>query len=144
MTPPLESTWATRDEPILRESLRRLDAGEDCPDLHDIRRELGLEPNQMDAGLRALESAFPPYIDVEWAGLFVRAVSERARRELGTWPSAETVVDRLAAALSEAADAEEEPERKGRTRAVADAIGGYLRDLSVQAIGTQIGGGGPL
>lgn len=113
MTAPLEITWATRELPILRGALQRLDAGDDFPDLHEVREALGLDSKQMDAGLRALESASPPYIELEWAGYFVKSVGERARRELGTWPSAETVVDRLAAALADAAERRDTCRRTG-------------------------------
>ena len=106
---PLESTWPTRDLPILPAALRRLDAGAPWVELGEIRRELGLDETQLRAGLRALECASPPYIQVsylaEGVNGHIHAVSERARRELGSWPSAESVVDRLAAALAEAADA---------------------------------------
>lgn len=95
---PLESTWATRELPILRSALRRLDAGEDFPSLEEIRAEIGLDVTEMRAALRALENAWPPYIEIVHArmgahrvGGYVNAVSERTRRELGTWPSAETV-----------------------------------------------------
>lgn len=141
---PLESTWPTRDLPILRATLRRLDAGAPWVELGEIRRELGLDQTQLRAGLRALECASPPYIQVsylaEGVNGHIHAVSERARRALGTWPSAESVVDRLAAALAEAADAEEEPERKGKLRAAADALGGFVRDVAVGVVSAQVGG----
>ena len=80
-----------------------------------IRSEVRLDVSQMRAGLKALEDAWPPYITITWLkGAFddveghVTGVSERARRELGTWPSPETMFDRLAAALVQAADAEPE------------------------------------
>ena len=140
MTAPLENTWTTRELPILRSALRRLDAGEDFPNLEEIRAEVGLDVTQMRAALKALENAWPPYIEVIHAGMganlvggYVNAVSERTRRELGTWPSAEAVVDRLAAALAEAADVEEEPPRKGRLRAAAEAFLGFGRDISARS-----------
>ena len=151
MTAALESTWPTRELPILQAALRRLDAGDIFPTLEEIRAEVGLDVAQMRAGVDALESASPPYMEVSnaWGnpnhvGGHVSRVSERARRELGTWPSAESVVDRLVAALAEAADAEQESERRTKIRAAAEAVGGFLRDVAVQAVGTQIGGGGPV
>ena len=58
-------------------------------------------------------------------GEIIHAVTERTRRELGTWPSPETVVNRLVEALLPAADAEEEPERKGKLRVGAEALLGF-------------------
>lgn len=147
MTTTLESTWTTRELPILRVALRRLDAGEMFPNLEEIRAEVGLDVTQMRAGLRALEHALPPYIEVAYTmagpdrvGGHVADVSERARRELGTWPSAETVVDRLATALAEAADAEDEPERKGKLRTARDVLAGMAREVAVAVISKQVAG----
>jgi hypothetical protein len=143
----LESTWASRDLPILRAALRRLDDGEDLPDLEEIRQELGLSGDQLRAGIRALQSADPPYIEVALSGGWsearasgsVEGVSERARRELGTWPSAESLVDALAAAFARAAEAEEEPEERRRLRAAAEGLGGALRDIAVAVIAKRLG-----
>lgn len=134
----LESTWTTRDLPILRECLRRIDGGEAVVYFDDIRDAVGLDVAQMNVGMTALETASPPYIFME--GNFLQGVSERARRELGTWPSAETLVDCLAAALAEAADAEPEPEKKGKFRAAGEFLGNMGRDVAVAVISKQVGG----
>lgn len=143
----LASTWADRELPILRAALRRIDGGEEWPDLREIRAEAGLTADQMRVGLNALVDAFPPYITIrtvkgspdEVEG-HVKSVGERARRELGTWPSAESVVDRLAVALSEAADAEQEPGRRSKLRAGAEALAGFARDVAVGVVSAQVGG----
>jgi hypothetical protein len=143
----IKSTWASRDLPILRAALRRLDAGEDFPELEEIRQELGFSGDQLWAGIHALQSADPPYIDVSlrsgWqedrASGNVRAVSERARRELGAWPSPDSLVDALAAAFARAAEDEKEPEKKSRLRAVADGLGGAARDIAVAVISRRLG-----
>ena len=76
-------------------------------------------------------------------------VYERIRRELGSWPTPEVVVDQLAAELAAAADAdaededededEDEPERKGELRAAGDALAGAARDLAVQVLASRLG-----
>ena len=148
--PTIESTWARRELPILAAALRRLDSGEQrsLQQLEEIRQELDLTPKDLAAGIEALESADPPYIEVEVAGGwtderagggFVVSVSERARRELGSWPSAESLVEQLAAALSRAADDEPEPERKGRLRDAAEVLASTARDIAVGVISTKIG-----
>ena len=137
MADELPSTWAPRDLPILSSALRRLDAGEGLVDLDDLQRDTGLSREQVWAGLRALETAEPPYLIVD--GRVVLAVSERARRELGTWPAADSLVDALAAAFAQAAEAEKEPERKQRLRAVADGLGGALRDIAVAVVSKRLG-----
>jgi hypothetical protein len=132
--------------PILAGALRRLDAGEDFVMLEDLRAELGLDLGQMRAGLKALASARPPYVEVSYslaggtlAGSHLDAVSERARRELGTWPSPDDVIDRLVVALSQAAEVEPDAQRKSRFRSAAESLAGMARDIAVQAIAARLG-----
>jgi hypothetical protein len=131
--------------PILRAALRRVDAGE-IADLEEIRQELGLRGMQMLAAIKALDAA--GYVDASltmgWsddhASGGIIGISERGRRELGTWPSwADAFVEQLAAALRSAADAEAEPDRKGRLRAAADTLTGIGRDLAVHYVEKRLG-----
>lgn len=133
----LPSTWSTRDLPMLRACLRRLDSGEVLPDLDSIQEEAGLDRRQMDAAIEALTTASPPYVIIH--GNFLRSVGERTRRELGTWPTPESVLEGLVAAFSQAADDEMTEVQKGRLRAAADAIGGFGREVAIAALGGQLG-----
>lgn len=149
MSHDITSTWATRDLPILVAAFRRVEAGErSVRQLEEIRDELGLTPKELLAGLSALESADPPYVEVEYmagwsderaGGGFISAVSERARRELGAWPSANGLLEQLIEALSRAAEDETEPERRSLLRATADVLGGMARDIAVGAIAARLG-----
>jgi hypothetical protein len=131
--------------PILMATLRRLDAGEFFPSLEDLRADVGLDVTQMRVGVLALTSADPPYLDVTFTmagpdlvGGHVNSVSERARRELGSWPTAEGTVDRLVEALDAAAEVEQEPERKSRLKAAGSVLGGVARDITVAVISAQL------
>ena len=62
---------------------------------------------------------------------FVDGVTPQARQAVGQWPSPEVWVDRLVAALREAAEREADPERRGRLRAMAEGLGGFARDVAV-------------
>jgi hypothetical protein len=118
-------------------ALSCLDAGAGLVDFGDLQRYTGLSREQLWAGLRALNTAEPPYQILQ--GRVVPGVSERARRELGTWPATDSLVDALAAAFAQAADAEKEPEKKQRLRAIADGLGGALRDIAVGVISKRLG-----
>jgi len=146
---PLPSTWIARDRPIGAAALRRLDAGEDFVSLEEIRADMGLDVTQMRAGLGALEAASPPYLSVQLLGSgpaqvggFVESVSERARRELGTWPSSTGLLDALVAALDQAgeADPDPEPERRSRLKAAAGVLAGMAKEVAVGVIANQLGG----
>jgi hypothetical protein len=144
---PLRETWTTRELPVLRAALARLDRGETV-ELDDVREEVGLSAAEIGAAVDALGNATPPYIDVTlrngWDGVrspgWIDGVHERARRELGTWPSADGLISELAAALSHAADSEKEPEKKSRLRAAADALADFGRDVAVAVAARHLGG----
>ena len=118
---------------------------------HAARRDLrgtGSRPRELLAGLGALESADPPYLDVAYGGGwsderagggYVSEVSERARRELGAWPTADGLLEQLVAALIREAEEEPEPERRGRLRNAADVLGGAARDIAVSVISARLG-----
>jgi hypothetical protein len=143
----IESTWAIRELPILAAALRFVDAGE-APRLADLCAETGLSPRDFRVGLEALANADPPYVEVDWAGGWsdekvggfrLNDVSERTRRELGSWPSANGLVEQLVAALDQAAENELEPERKKRLSTTAGVLGGMARDIAVSVIATRLG-----
>lgn len=144
----LRSTWTRRELPILRAALRAIDAGETPVPLEPIRAELGIPGMEMHAAIDALANAEPPYIGVSltmgWSanhasGHIIR-VYERARRELGTWPTAESLISELAEALRQAAEAAPEPEAKGTLRSAADALSGFARDVAVAVVARHVGG----
>jgi hypothetical protein len=133
-------TRTTRELPILQAALRRVDGGELNPTLDDIRAELGLDGVQMYVALDVLEKS--EYLELmraggvrpDFIGGSVSRVLERTRRELGSWPSAEGLLAQMVEALSEEAEAEEEPERKARLRAALDVLTGTGRQIVVDVL----------
>lgn len=148
MTEPLAETWTTRELPVLREALKRKDSGDMFVDLEGLRAHLEMTGDQMYAAMDSLSHATPPYIDVTltmgWsegrASGHIDRVYERARRELGTWPTADNLVAEIAAALSRAADETTEPEERSRLRAAAEALSGFARDVAVAVVSRHVGG----
>ena len=145
----VQSTWATRELPILAAAFRKVEAGDtSINQLATICEEPGLAPRELLAGLGALQSADPPYLEVDYGGGwsderagggYVSEVSERARRELGAWPTADGLLEQLVAALVREAEEEPEPERRGRLRNAADVLGGAARDIAVSVISARLG-----
>lgn len=139
----LAQTWATRELPVLRSALRRIDAGEEFPNLESIREEVGLSSDQMRLSVEALANAWPPYLEVSWMGGgagFIDAVTERTRRELGTWPTSASVIDGLVAALERAAENASEPEQGSRFRSIADGLSGFARDVAIGVVTNKLNG----
>ena len=116
--------------------------------LEEIRQVVGISVREFEAGLEALVGADPPYLELQLAGGWskeragggmVDSISERARRELGAWPTASGLLEELVAALLKEAEAEPEPERKSRLQATAAVLGGMARDIAVNVISARIG-----
>lgn len=138
-------TWTTRELPILRAAMRRLEDGDPFPDLEAIRQQVGLELGQMRLAVDALSGAQPPYFKVKLyntgprvAHGHVTSISERARRELGTWPTSANVVDELVQAMERAAVVE--PEQRSRFLVIAAGLRGFARDVAVGVVATKLNG----
>jgi len=144
-------TWSWRELPFLREALPRVDAGEQ-PGLTELAEAIGITQEDARAAAAALaESSFPPFITMRWMphgasggppqhGM-VTAVHERARVAVGAWPSAETIVDQLVAALLAAADRAETPEEAHELREAAQDLGtSVVKGVAVSVITKVITG----
>lgn len=113
------------------------------PDRYQIRfAELvglcDLPDRDLQLALRALGSASPPYFEAQPppAGLtypnFITDVTERARRTVGQWPTAESLVTEISNSLAQAADCETDPQRRSRLRDAALVIGDSARSIAVE------------
>jgi hypothetical protein len=143
----IHETWTSRELPILRVALRHYEAGERPVSLEVIRAETGLTADQVTIGAEALASADPPYLEVvlgdravgsrETNGDVMR-VLERTRRDLGSWPTPENMLDGLIQALNSEADRASD-DQKGRLHAAAEALSGVAREISIRVISARIG-----
>jgi hypothetical protein len=136
----LAETWTSRELPLLRIAVREVDQGRDVG-FQAMADEAAIDIKQVCVAMEALRDAgyVQGWFAAGDAGT-VKSVSGEARRTVGTWPTAENVVAQLAAALDLAAEQAEEPERKGRLKAAAEALAGVGRDLAVAVVAKQISG----
>ncbi len=54
-----------------------------------------------------------------------------ARRSVGQWPTGENLIGRLTAGLAQAAEQEEDPERKKKLMLVAREVGGAVKTIAI-------------
>ena len=64
-------------------------------------------------------------------------VLERTRRDLGSWPTPENMLDGLIEALNSEADRASD-DQKSRLHAAADALGGVAREIAIRVISGRI------
>jgi hypothetical protein len=62
-----------------------------------------------------------------------------AWRAVGQWPTGESLIERLAAGIAEAAETEPDPERKRTFKMVARELGGMTKAIAVN-VASQLNG----
>lgn len=130
----MEDTWASRDLPVLEAVAARIDGfiSTGYPEAWEIAESAGMEILDVVTALDALDGTYiklrrglaPP----KW---HIVGVTPAARRAVGQWPTGASLVERLAAGLSEAAEQEKDPEQKRRLLAVARELGGAAKTIAI-------------
>ena len=128
----MESTWETRDLPVLAAVVAICDEdnwGEAQP--AQIAHRTGLPLEDVVKALWKLAGENPPFFslseDSTFDGRDIGSVSmptRHAQRTVGAWPTAESMVEQMILALHEAADNAESAEERSRLQRAADAVGG--------------------
>jgi hypothetical protein len=139
----MDDTWLTRGLPVLDVVVGLLEEGSYAVTVADITKRTGFEPMAVARSLDALKDPYlTEYRKLATGGIpdswFVTGVTPAARREVGQWPTAESLAERLAVAFAEAADVEQDPERKGRLRELARFLGETGKDLAAEIIAKVI------
>jgi hypothetical protein len=117
----------------------------DDPDQYQLRipeltRLCGLPEQDVQRALRALDGASPPYLGATTTPaqltypIIITGVTERARRAVGQWPTAELLVDQISQGIAQAADRETDPQKKHRLREAAVVVGETARDVAAEVI----------
>jgi hypothetical protein len=132
----VHDTWSARDLPVLDATIRLLESSY-MVTVTDIAAATGLADADVAHALEALDPAYVDFRKTTTGGdptfWYVLKVTPAARQAVGQWPAAETLVDRLAAELTAAAQREQDPDRKGLLTYAARLVGDTLRDVSVEA-----------
>jgi len=127
MTEPLPDLWTTRDYPVLREIVRRVDQGERKRSATDIAEALGMPIEQVRLAGAALGRR--GLVDYQGSlGAAVRDftnVSGQAYLITGLHPDGDDAISRLVSALRQAAEQTADEDERGRIRKAAD----YLSDV---------------
>lgn len=138
----MDETWTSRDLPVLTAIVEVFERTGRVMSPNEIVEQSGLDADQVETALRALEGEPPLITKLErrnsgGIGL-VGKPTGHARRAVGAWPTPEGIADRLIGALDEAADREPDPELKGWLRKTAAYLGNAGRDLAVEIGATAI------
>jgi hypothetical protein len=143
MTEPLPDTWHRRDLPVLREVVRRLDEHpyRYVPDaavaettgipVDDVRRSaITLER----AGLVKLIKDFSDELE------FQEFRGTRPLLLTGAWPTPETALDRMIAALEAIAEHTDDEDTRTRARKVLDGLSGAGKQIGISVAAAALTG----
>ena len=140
----MEDTWISRDLPVLDAVVRLLDEpGHGLLFGRTVAEHTGLGKGAVESALLALS---PDYVrlgrQMSAEGgidlLPLDGVTAEARRAVGQWPTADSLVAQLIDGFNDAADREPDPERKNRLQAIASGLGGSVRDVAVDIVARVI------
>jgi hypothetical protein len=140
-------TWHSRDLPFLRELVHRLDAEPTRrPTGAQIANALGMD---RDDALRAVASLKRGELVItapgptRWgAGALGTGLDVTAEglRESGAWPTPETALDRMSAALEAIAEHTDDEDTRSRARRLLDGLTGAGKTLGVSVAAAAISG----
>jgi hypothetical protein len=143
----VEDTWFSRDLPVLESLVRGVDkmrSNGEFPTLRRAAEDTGLTPDEvLDAAHALSEAGYVVlgggFAGVDSGGFFATAVSADARREVGAWPTADNLAQRLLDSIqAQADDATTPPERRSVARKVLDAVGTAGRGAAQEVISVAI------
>lgn len=127
----MRDLWTTHDLPVLCAYVERETEGADLLNAaDDVATALGLSDDELDRALARLEQAHYVTTVATFDGAFVETVTERGLREAAAWPSEQTALERMIAAL----DAIAEHSQDDDARSKAQKFASWLRSS-----GTTVG-----
>lgn len=135
----MDDTWFSRELPVLKALVRIIERADlnGFPAVQNIAAEAHLEVRAVQRSLDALDGEYVDFQPTGQIGGFVKRITPAARRAVGQWPTAESLADRLIAAMEEVADKTDDSEKKGLLRRSATFLGGAGRDLFVDVAGRR-------
>lgn len=146
----MDSTWETRDLPVLDAAARIIDRDGPVPGayIRDIATDTGLEIDEVVRATYALEDA--GLIEMAQRSLGggggnwrMCSLSGEARQIVGQWPTPENLADRIVAALQDAADNAPSEEERSRAKKLLDGVSGVgkgvLTGVLVKVLSGEVG-----
>jgi hypothetical protein len=140
----MEETWNSRDLPVLDAVVSLLDESPSGLLLgRAVAERTALDDRIVESALHALS---PTYVILgrqmaAEGGLdlqVIDGVTAEARRAVGQWPTAESLIDQLVAGLKRAAEQEKNPEQKKRLGEIARGLGGAAKSIAIDIIAQLI------
>jgi hypothetical protein len=133
----VEETWTDRELPVLTAIVEAFELNPNGNvRIEQIERLTGLSTDDLARAMAALDRARPRFFDGQRVNglaypIIVSEVTERAMVAAEQWPSPESLVADLIAALERAAEHETDPEKKSKLAQTAQTLGGIALQIAI-------------
>lgn len=141
MTETITDTW-DRDLRVLRAVVAKYQTEERPIGAHELETTVGMTRDEVRAAYKNLHRG--GYVvgasnerTISW---HVFDVTERALREVGAWPSPQTALDRMIAALEAIADHTSDEDTRTRARKILDGLTGAGKTIGLSVATAAITG----
>lgn len=129
--PDVPNTWVSRALPVLTSIVGHYES-DGAANSEQVVDDTGLSDSIVDRSGRELRDAgFVELYFEGGGGFFVMAVTEKGRREVGAWPSPESLTDQIFAAVEERVEHADTDEERGRWLKIRDGLFGAGRDFMI-------------
>ena len=137
------STWESRDLPVLVAAVELCDESDTGTASETaIQDRTGFDSRTVQRALVALAHEDPPLFgqvgEHDFGIHTVAYPTGHARRIVGSWPTPESLAERIVDGLEEAADKEPDEDKRGRLRRAASSVRDVGRELFVDVVAESI------
>ncbi len=141
----VKSTWFSRDLPVLEATIAILTEPQHpgFVDVRAIAERCEMDAHDVFDALRDMNGVYVNLqrnMSLDPDGQLVMGVTPIARTAAGQWPSVETLSGRLITSFQQAEQAEVDPVRKSRLRAVSDGLTGMGQQVVEAVVSAAISG----
>ena len=127
--------WAAQDHAVLVEATRRIEERGHMVAIAEVAHALQLDIEDVMRSARNLNRGGYVTVIGGWGGAVThfQDVTEKALRETGLWPTPESALDRMIAALEAIADHTDDEDTRTRARKILDGMTGAGRHIGLAA-----------
>jgi hypothetical protein len=142
MTEPNPDRWASRDLPVLKSIVRRLDGRRAVIQARDVTEDTGLTAAEATAAVMNLRRGSYVIAREVWAerDFMVTDITDKALYAAEVWPTEEMALDRMIAALETIAANTDDEDTRSRARRVLDGLADSGRQIGIAVAGAAISG----
>ena len=135
----IDEVWHT-DRKVLVEIVRQIEVdGLDFADCTTVFEKAGIDSATGERSVGRLVRTGRLHGQRTFGGDWtIDSVTQQGLRESGAWPTADQLAERVVSALDDAAEQEQEPQKRSKLRGLATGLGGAGKDVLVEVLASVV------